>query len=369
MPEALKEMYNQTFFDHLTQAISNVYNSFDSAAFYARIYDAAWSQRELKNRMRHITHTLGALLPSDYRTALHILRDASPALNPYTFETMIFPDFVEVYGQDDWQASLPALEQFTQQSSAEFAVRPFIVQDAPRMMAHMQHWTQHASHHVRRLASEGCRPRLPWAMALPDFKRDPAPILPILEALKHDDSDYVRRSVANNLNDIVKDNPDVVIETLQAWQHHHDDTETGKKIDWITSHALRTLIKQGHPQALQLLGYSPQPAIIVSDVRVEPDDITLGDMVTLSFVIISQADTAQDLIVDYVVHHVRANGQTTPKVFKLRKCILQAGETLTIEKTHGFKPINTRTYYSGQHAMQPKINGQPYDSVTFTLTV
>src|SRR5690606_35694045 len=145
--------------------------------------------------------------------ALAILRAASPALNGYGFATMIFPDFVEVYGLDDWDASLPALAQFTQQSSAEFAVRPFLLRDQPRMLAQMALWAEHDSEHLRRLASEGCRPRLPWAMALPALKADPTPILPILDRLKDDPSEYVRRSVANNLNDISKDNPQIALAT------------------------------------------------------------------------------------------------------------------------------------------------------------
>ena len=206
----------------------------------------SWPERALKDKMRHSTLALHDVLPQDYRTALALLREVAPMVDRHGFEKMIFPDFVEVYGLDDWDVSLPALEQFTQQMSAEFAVRPFIVNDQARMMAQMFQWAHHASPAVRRLATEGCRPRLPWAMSLPALKADPSPILPILDALKADSSEDVRRSVANNLNDISKDHPDMVIDVLRRWQ-----TEPSPEIQKIVNHALRTLIKAGHPDALR----------------------------------------------------------------------------------------------------------------------
>lgn len=211
--------------------------------------------------MRHITTALFGFLPADYRTALDVLRRAAPLLTNYGFVRMICPDFVKAHGLDDWEASIPALEEFTQQVSAEFAIRPFIVRYPDRTMAKMLEWAQHENPGVRRLASEGCRPRLPWAMALPALKADPSPILPILEQLKDDESESVRRSVANNLNDISKDNPDVVIEVLRRWQTHD-----GGEIQWITNHALRTLLKKGRAEAFELLGYPSDPAIAVRNL-------------------------------------------------------------------------------------------------------
>jgi 3-methyladenine DNA glycosylase AlkC len=230
-------------------------------------------------------------------------------------------------------------------------------------MAQMLEWARHEHPGVRRLASEGCRPRLPWGIVLPDLKADPSPILPILELLKHDESEAVRRSVANNLNDISKDNPDVVLGLLQRWQAH--DTP---EIQRLTSHALRTLLKQGHPQALELLGFPSAPAIAVRELAVEPEALPLGSQVTLSFDIVSQGDEPQKLMIDYVVHHVRASGKRTPKVFKLSKRTIQPGQVLHITRNHSFAPVTTRKYYPGQHAIQPKINGQLFESVEFMLS-
>jgi 3-methyladenine DNA glycosylase AlkC len=363
MAEPLKDMFfKPEFFDDLAAVFKAVYPAFEAETFLARIYDEGWEDRALKERVRHTTLTLGGLLPEDYRTALSRLRQVAPALDSYGFEKMIFPDFVEVYGLDDWDASLPALEQFTQQASAEFAVRPFIVKDQERMMAQMLEWTQHESHQVRRLASEGCRPRLPWVIALPALKADPSPILPILEQLKLDESESVRRSVANNLNDISKDNPGVVVDLLREWQTH--DTE---EMRWITSHALRTLVKAGDPDALELLGYPSQPAILVKNLVVEPDTIAIGENVTFSFEVESTGGSPQYLMIDYVVHLMRAKGKQTPKVFKLTKRTLAPGERLHITKQHSFAPVTTRKYYAGEHAVEIQINGTSFGRGEFIV--
>ena len=276
---------------------------------------------------------------------------------------MVFPDFVEVYGLDEYAISMGALENFTQFVSAEFAIRPFIRRYPRKTMNQMLAWSQHQHPGVRRLASEGCRPRLPWGMGLPALKADPSPILPILERLKTDKSESVRRSVANNLNDISKDNPDVVIATLQRWQTDADD-----EIRWITSHALRTLIKQGHPAALDLLGYPSSAAITIRNFTIEPEIVPFNGQLTFSFEIESESDQPQNLMIDYVVYLMRANGKQTPKVFKLAKRTIQPGETLTLRKNHSFVPVTTRTYYPGEHAIEPKVNGQMLGRTAFILS-
>jgi 3-methyladenine DNA glycosylase AlkC len=361
--EPLKSMFFQAeFFDDLAAACKAVYPPFEPGTFLARIYDEGWHGRELKERMRHTTVTLGSLLPEGYRTALSLLRQAAPSLDSYGFENMIFSDFVEVYGLDDWHVSLPALEQFTQLASAEFAVRPFILKDQERMMVQMLEWAGHESPHVRRLATEGCRPRLPWAMALPPLKADPSPILPILEQLKFDEADSVRRSVANNLNDISKDNPGVVIDLLRRWRTH--DTA---EMRWIINHALRTLVKAGDPDALELLGYPSQPAVAVKNLFVEPDTVAIGEKLTFSFEIESTGEAAQKLMVDYVMHLVRTRGKRTQKVFKLTKKTIAPGETLAIAKRHSFQQMSTRKYYPGQHAIEIQINGTSFGRTEFTV--
>lgn len=363
MPEPLKNMFNQQFAADVAQCVKSIYPDFDTDGFMRHIFDEAWEGRELKARMRHISVALRTFLPLDYRAAIEILRQAAPLLpTKYVFEPLIFPDFVEAYGVEDWEASIPALEQFTQQTSSEGAVRPFIVRYPENMMAQMLAWSTHNNHHVRRLASEGCRPRLPWNMALPAFKKDPSPILPILENLKNDESEYVRRSVANNLNDIAKDNPQVVIEVLREWQQH--DTPEMKK---LISHALRTLIKAGNPDALALLGVENVVKIAVRDMVVKSETVHYCDSLEFAFTIESLTDVPQNLVIDYVIHFKKANGGLAPKVFKLTKKSLGAGEKLHISKKHPIKPITTRVYYAGEQAVELKINGCLYERRVFVL--
>ncbi len=362
MPEPFKEtLFSRAFFDALVAAFQAVYPPFDAGTFLARIYDDQWEGRELKARMRHTTLTLHDALPDDYCAALDLIRRAAPALDAFPFGNMVFPDYVEVYGLDDWDASIPALEQFTQRSSAEFAVRPFILAAQDRMMAQMLSWAGHEVAAVRRLASEGCRPRLPWAIALPAFKVDPSPILPILERLKCDESEAVRRSVANNLNDISKDNPQVTIDVLRRWQNH--DVPDGQS---MAHHALRTLAKAGHPDALDLLGFG-KPQVAVNGLIVEPDVVPQGGEVRFSFEVESLGAAAQDLMIDYAVHLMRANGKQTRKVFKLTKKTLAPGEKLSISRQFSFRPITTRRYYPGEHAISVQVNGTVFAEQAFEV--
>jgi 3-methyladenine DNA glycosylase AlkC len=231
-----------------------------------------------------------------------------------------------------------------------------------RTMAQMLAWAGHESAAVRRLASEGCRPRLPWGIRLQALVADPSPILPILERLKNDPSESVCKSVANNLNDIAKDHPGVVLDLLRDWQ-----AEGGDGIDWITNHALRTLVKQGDPEALALLGYGRADQIAVHNLAVEPPAIPLGGEITVSFDVASLAGEPLKLMVDYIVYHLRANGRLSPKVFKLTRKTIQPGEVLPITKRHSFAPVTTRRYYPGKHAIEPQINGKLFGRAHFVL--
>ncbi len=363
MAEPLKNVYNQAYLDDLAAALGDRYSPFDTEGFLAQIMDEQWQERALKERMRHITLAIHDFLPGDYEQALGILRQAAPKMGHYGFQNVSFPDFVELYGLEDWLASIPALEQFTQLVSAEFAVRPFIVRDLERMMAQMLAWAGHEQDSVRRLATEGCRPRLPWGIALPALQADPAPILPILSRLRNDPSESVRRSVANNLNDISKDQPETVVNLLSDWQD-----EGHKEIAWITNHALRTLVKQGHPQALELLGYPADPLVTVQGLGIEPATLAIGEELTLSFEVISSGQEEQNLMIDYVVYLMRANGRQTPKVFKLSKRTLAPGQHLQLRKKHSFRPVTTRKYYPGTHALELQINGRRFGRVAFELT-
>jgi 3-methyladenine DNA glycosylase AlkC len=361
---ALKDMFNRETVQTLAQAVKTEYQEFPIKKFIGRVFDENWEGLALKQRVRQITIALGELLPEDYPQSLKILKRSLPHLEDQGFEKMVFPDYVEVYGLDDWDHSINALEVFTQFVSGEFAIRPFIDRYPDETLAIMHEWAHHSHPGVRRLASEGCRPRLPWGMRLSKLVDDPAPILPILEILKDDEREEIRRSVANNLNDISKDNPEFVLKIMKKWRDPRNE-ERSKLIN----HALRTLVKSGHPQALELLGFSSNPEIEVHNIKVEPEQIELGEDVLFSFEILSTSDHEQHLIVDYLVHFLKANGKHTPKVFKLSNKILKPTERIKITRKHGIKPITTRKYYPGVQFFQPQINGHVFGKVKVELNI
>ena len=218
MAALLKNLYNDTYINRLSLAIKSSYPNFDTVTFTASVFNDSWEQKELKKRMRHISSTLGLYLTDDYQSNVKILQETFLQMNyNYGLENMIFQDFVEVYGMDDFDTSMVALESFTVNCSSEFAIRRFIIKYPIQTMRQMKLWTKSNNEHIRRLASEGCRPRLPWAIALPPFKENPTEVLEILELLKDDESEYVRKSVANNINDISKDNPEIVMVLTKSW--------------------------------------------------------------------------------------------------------------------------------------------------------
>lgn len=241
MAELLKDTYDKEFIKVLAAEIKQVYTEFDEKIFVKNIFNKEWDKKELKQRIRHISENIKCGLPQDYAKSIAILKPVS--LNFTGLKHLVFPDFIEICGINDLKTSIHAMEYFTEGSSSEFPVRHFIIKYEHKMMKQMNTWSKSKNEHIRRLACEGCRPRLPWAVALPKFKKDPKSILPILERLKSDKSEYVRRSVANNLNDISKDNPDVVINIVKEW--FGDNNET----DRVVKHACRTLLKMVIPES------------------------------------------------------------------------------------------------------------------------
>ncbi|USB31834.1 DNA alkylation repair protein [Paenibacillus sp. YPG26] len=356
--DALKDLYSRDFFDQFVCIVKEAYSLFDEQTFLNLIYDDAWEDRELKQRIRHIAATLTRTLPDRYGDAIGILTEIAPKCKG--FEYLFFPDFVELNGLEHYDISIRALEHFTSSSSSEFAVRPFIIQDPERMMQQMLKWSSSDSEHVRRLASEGCRPRLPWGISLTLFKQDPQPILPILEALKEDTSEYVRKSVANNLNDISKDHPELVLDIAKEWNGHNPNT------DWIVRHGLRTLIKRGNPQALALFGLGDCSALEVQVLTVINPSVIVGDYLHFSFDILNQSDEPRKVRIEYEIGYMRSNGQLSLKRFKLSERLYNPGVT-TIVKKQSFKPITTRKYYPGMHRLGIIVNGQEMATVPFEL--
>lgn len=274
---------------------------------------------------------------------------------------MFFPDFVERYGLSEFEDSIEALEAFTKVSSSEFAVRPFIMRYPQRMMAQMEIWADSKNEDVRRLATEGCRPRLPWAMALPGFKSDPLPVLEILEKLKEDESEYVRRSVANNLNDISKDHPELVIRVARSWMGKSPET------DWVAKHACRTLLKQGDPDALGLFGFGSPAHIEIDDLIVD-DSVAWGDSLTFSFRLQTPKKRLGKLRIEYGIDFMKNNGRQSRTIFKISESDFTSRQK-QVTRTHAFKPISTRKYYAGAHGIAIILNGQEVASGAFELVM
>lgn len=358
MAEPLKNAYNLNYIERLADSIKRAWPPFDKPLFVSKVLDSQWESKELKARMQHISRMMHECLPLPFEQAVNILLAASTEFGG--FEGMLFPDYIEQFGEDEWDLSVLALEQLTQYSSSEFAVRPMILRDAPKMMAIMLNWASHQNYHVRRLASEGCRPRLPWAMALPEFKRNPDLIWPIINQLKQDDSLYVRRSVANNLNDIAKDNPSAVIDWCKENIGRHRDT------DWIIKHGCRTLLKQANPEVMALFGYAPASRVSVDEVVIKNKRLAIGDDLLFSFGVSTDRKALSKLRIEYIVDYVKANGRHSPKVF-MSSDSEYAERKLSFERKHSFRQMTTRKHYPGEHKLSIRINGEIKHTQAFEL--
>lgn len=365
--QPLKSYINTSMARQLAEQIEQVYADFAVEAFVEQA-SSGLDALELKERVAHIAAAFHEHLPSDYPDALNILlgilgsasQSEEEVLGEWYF-LMPVAHFVEAYGLEHFDESMLAMYEITKRHTSEFAVRPFLMRYPQRTLARLHEWVTDENLHVRRWVSEGTRPRLPWGKRLPAFIEDPQPVLSLLEVLKNDPSLYVRRSVANNLNDISKDHPELVIETLTRW-HQGASEETL----WLIRHALRTLIKQGHPDALRLLGYG-KPQVSLHNLHVEPAILQFGKSLRISFTLQSETQETQQLMIDYIVHFVKANGKTRPKVFKLSKKTLKGGQTLDLQKKHTIKPITTRRYYAGRHRVEIQVNGEVLGEVAFEL--
>jgi 3-methyladenine DNA glycosylase AlkC len=350
MSSLLKDRYSPAHVKRLAAAVSEAWPRFDKAGYARAALGDGWANLELKQRMRRLSSKLHRFLPMPYARQIAVLEKVAPAFSG--LEGMLFPDFVEQFGLDDFDVSVRALEWLTQFSSSEFAVRPFIVRHGPRMMAVMRRWASHDNEHVRRLASEGCRPRLPWAMALPEFKRDPSPVLPILEALKADASFYVRRSVANNLNDIAKDHPEVVLGVARQWLGKN------KLTDAVVKHACRTLLKRGDTRALELFGYRRTAQVKVTGLRLSAVRLLIGEDLRFRFKVVHRARRPVALRLEYAVDFVKASGRTTRKVFKISESIFAPDKPREFDRRHRFRDFTTRKHHPGEHRLSILVNGQ-----------
>lgn len=353
MADQLKDIYSKEFLENFSKKVLAAYPDFNAATFIDSIMDDTWEEIALKARMRRIAEKLGRFLPGPYEHALAIL--SSIANDCTGFPYLFLPEFIVIYGRGErhWALSMSALAHFTKQSSAEFAIRPFLIHNPERVMHQMMKWAKDPNEHVRRLSSEGCRPRLPWGESLPMFKKDPAPVLSLLELLKADASLYVRKSVANNLNDIAKDHPDLVLKTANRWIGGHRNT------DWIVRHGCRTLIRKADPAALALFGYAAEEQLTAyASLTVEPGTLSIGDGCDICYKIKLRAGSAVRIRVEYAIDFVKAKGQTSRKIFLLSDKTVPGGTTLSACRKHSWADLTTRRHYAGNHRISLLVNGR-----------
>jgi 3-methyladenine DNA glycosylase AlkC len=357
MADLLKDNYNKIYVQKISTEVLKYYKAFKSKLFEADVINSRWEKRELKDRMHHVTQCLHTHLPSTYSKAVEILMKVAPHFGG--FEGMLFPNFIEHYGfeKKNWNLSLKSLKELTKYSSSEFAIRPFINSDPKRVMKMLLICSKDKNYHVRRLSSEGCRPRLPWAMALQDLKSDPSLILPILENMKNDPRDYVYRSVANNLNDISKDNPRIVIKICKKWYGITENT------DWVVKHALRTLLKSGNPKALEIIGYSNPKNVELLNLKVQKK-VEISKDLEFSFVIKNKKPGK--LRIEYAIEYLKKNGKHNPKVFKVSEGEYEAGE-FNLKSKQSFRQMSTRKHYKGIHYISIILNGIKHERIKFNL--
>jgi len=356
---ALKEIFNAERLMHIAAEMSAVYPGFDAKAFL-KLARTGLAELSVMQRMARVSECLHAVLPLDYEASLAVLRALAPRLNS-GFVSMCLPHYVATYGGHAFDLSMDALKYFTAFGSSEFAIRHFLRSDLDRSLKLMHGWSLDDNEHVRRLASEGCRPRLPWSFRLEPVQADPLLAAGILDNLKADPSLYVRKSVANHLNDITKDHPEWVLDLIEGWSLDNKHTA------WIAKHALRNLIKQGNQRALAIIGAGGKPEVEVIDIKIEPPVIGLGDKIILSFAVRSTVETSQRLVIDYAIDYVKANGSTSAKVFKLKALTLSGNAIEAVSRGQHIKELTTRRHYAGTHAVHVLVNGERLASTAFEI--
>lgn len=361
MAEPLKTFFSPALVRRLAADLQRVEPAFSARAFI-RQATAGLDELELLERGKHIARALADHLPAEYPKAIDVLlrslgaehasdeRVGMSSMAPFYY--LPHTIFVAEHGLDHFELSLRAQYELTKRFSAEWSIRAYIARDPERTLAQLTLWARDEHPHVRRLVSEGTRLRLPWASRVAWLDANPGRVLALLELLKDDPTPLVRRSVANNLNDLSKVQPELVIETCRRWSR-----AGSREMRGLVRHALRTLIKRGHRDALAVLGVDARPRLVIGDARFSAKSVPLGGEVRFSFTLRSAARRAQDVVVDYVVHFVKARGESRPKVFKLKRILLEPNGSVSLRAKVSFASMTTRRHYPGRHRIEVLTNG------------
>lgn len=365
----VRDYFHPKAVNDLSDRIKKVYPIFDKEGF-RNFINPKLPSLTYSERLNLIVEAQEKFLPKDFSKAAEIV--VQSLLGAYgsdeldgamtRFIVCTKAVYISNNGLDHFDISMNALYEITKRLTAEWGVRAFFIKYPEKTLAIFKKWAKDKDPHVRRLVSEGSRPYLPWGKKLVQFEKDPKPTLELLELLKNDPSEYVRRSVANHLNDHAKKHPDLVVDTLKRWQSESSDKNRMRLI----KHATRTLLKQGHAGALELLGYKKGAKVTVKNL-VGDKKVKVGEYLNFSFDLQSIGKKKQPLMIDYVIYYQKKDGSLSPKVFKLTTKDLGAGVELSFTKKQSFKVITTRKFHLGLHRLAIQVNGEELAIVDFEL--
>lgn len=355
--EPLKEMFNKKFYQRLAREFEHVDKNFNGPKFIKDV-TVNLTDLSLNQRMRNTSIVLQKHLPQNYAKAVEIMTQVIPVLQT-GYTTLVFPDFTGLFGKDNFTLSMEALKFFTQYGSSEFAIREFLKHDFDKTIQVMYKWSGDKNYHVRRLASEGSRPRLPWSFKLDEVIRHPQVTVPILENLKEDAELYVRKSVANHLNDFSKDSPEHVLKLVNGWD------KTNAHTAWIIKRGCRSLIKKGDKNSLAVFNYTDKIGVRIEHFKLNAATLRLNESLGFEFDLVSTKSVNQNIIIHYCIHYVKKSGGLFPKIFSLKETILKPGEHIMIMKKQRFQDFTTRKHFSGDHAIDIIINGKVVHSASF----
>ena len=364
----IRNVFNNRLINKIANQLKEVYSDFESSKFVIKAsnFDA---ETGFKERANIIAHALVDFLPKDFIKSAQIIKATlkepqEKDISWGNFFYMPYSLFVEWQGckKEYLVVSFDLLKEITKRFTSEFAIRPYIIDFPEQTISILKNWVTDENHHVRRLVSEGLRPRLPWAKSINSFKKDPYITLKILEFLKNDPSKYVQKSVANHMNDITKDNPDIALDVLARWKK-----ENNANTNWIVKHALRNELKKGTPKALEIVGFSLSPKLKISNFKLSSNQINFGDNLRLKFTVENIGKSTVNLMIDYICHFMKSNGKTSPKIFKISSKKLQKGESFSVDKMQSFKLISTRKIYEGEHRIEIFVNGISFGELAFHL--
>ncbi|MBC7884439.1 MAG: DNA alkylation repair protein [Saprospiraceae bacterium] len=368
MAELLKNIYNERFFSTYCDALQMAIQDFDRDTFLENVYSSGWISMELKQRISHLALYSNKVLPADFSQKIAVIEHIiqilrQKGIKDQNLEFIFFPEIILTSANSHLSLTIKAIEIITSFTSFEFAVRPLFVKYPDEMMAQMMKWSIHENQNVRRFASEGCRPRLPWGIQLKHLIDDPTPIIPLLENLRNDPSEYVRKSVANNLNDISKDHTSLVINLFKKWKGDSNNT------DRVIKHGARTLLKKGDPEVLELFGHSQATSFAVSTLHINKRTFNLGEPLIFNFEMTNESEGSAIYRIEYIIYFIKSNGKHTAKKFKISEPRLESKSKYRVTKKHHLKDLTTRKHYSGTHKLGIVINGLVPELLPFDLMV